>query len=105
MPLKDLLVIVPLYLLAISFRHNSPIHARLMRAVGLVASGELSAVITWFVIDASIIVFIVLDRRLQTGKWVFWRVLAMTVSIQAFLIAGGPQSESFTAFARWFASI
>jgi len=117
-PLKDLLVIVTLYTMGIWFRKSPAVHSRLMagtafqllepaltRAFSLVMAAPASYLATLLVIDLAIVALIYMDRGLDRGKWVFYFVLGLTLSIQGFLVTGGPNSDWFMAFTKWFAAL
>lgn len=117
-PFKDLIIIGPLYALAMIHRKNPAYHARFIVGSsfqliepGLVRlllnlfpfpSPLIGALITWGTIDAMIVYLVVRDRHLAKGRWIFRLVLGMTLSVQVFLIAGGTQLPFFVRFTEWF---
>jgi hypothetical protein len=121
LPVKDLIVIGTFYGLAMFYRRKPAYHARLMVATTFqllepalvralntfvpLPDPGLAMLATWITIDVCLIVLIWKDRNLRPGRWIFRAALAMTLSIQGFLIAGGPRTAWFTAFVEWFAAL
>lgn len=118
---KDLIIIGPLYALAMVWRKNAAYHARFMvgSSFQLLEPGLVralfncfpfpnpvhAAILTWLVIDGLLVFLIVKDRHLARGKWIFRLVLGMTLTVQVFLIAGGPTLPWFVRFTDWFAAL
>jgi len=120
-PLKDIMVIVPCFCLAIYYRKNPKYHARfiigssmqviepgLVRALinsDFFASPDQAHMATLLTIDMIMIVLIINDRKEAKGRWIFPLILAMILTIQGLLLMGIPEMKFFVDFTNWFAGL
>lgn len=120
-PLKDLVVIVPCFCLAIYYRKNPLFHARFIigSSIQLIEPGLARALIGVFpsadpmimygiallIVYSILITLIVKDRKSKKGRWIFPLVLGMVFSVHLFLFVGGPELDIFRSFMDWFIAL
>lgn len=117
-PLKDILVMVPCFILAIYYRKKPLYHARfiigtsiqmiepgLVRAIGNITSGIENFpryIVTLIIVDTLLAVLIYKDRKQKKGRWIFFLIAGMVLSIQIGVFAGIHKLEVFVNFMNWF---
>lgn len=118
---KDLVIIAIMYCIAIRYRHNIQIHARAMIATGIVfiepalarfligsvfpKEYMLVAFLTTIgLVYALLIALVIIERKQQTGRWIFPLVLILYIifhNLYFFEIS----TPAWDAFAKWFAEL
>lgn len=118
---KDLVIIAIMYCIAIRYRHNIQIHARAMIATGIVfiepalarfligsvfpKEYMLVAFLTTIgLVYALLIALMIIERKQQTGRWIFPLVLILYIifhNLYFFEIS----TPAWDAFAKWFVEL
>lgn len=117
-PLKDVLVMVPCFILAMYYRKKPLYHARfiigtsiqmiepgLVRAIGNMTSGIENFpryIVTLILVDILLAILIYKDRNQKSGRWIFFLIAGMVLSIQIGVFAGIHKLDFFVNFMNWF---
>ena len=117
-PLKDLCVIIPCFVLAIYYRKKPLYHARFIigSSIQLIepalvrtfmnflpeSMGMGRYLLTLAIVDGIIVYLIYKDRNQKKGRWIFYLVLGMVLTIQVLLFAGIHKLDFFVDMMHWF---